>query len=102
MSSRNLVLAQTFHSDRFVDPGDPIEVEARRRMQELEWTYQEVRYTGDLWFCETPYWTYEIRGKATASLLDAGIPHRWDLGTLTVLFRYKEQVDELLDQLFSG
>ena len=64
--------------------------------------YQEVRDTGDLWFWETPFWTNEMRGEATAALLDAGIPHRWELGTLTVLLSHREQVDKLLDELFSG
>jgi|SRR3974390_460915 len=95
-------LAQIFHPNRFADASDAVKVEAGRRMQELAWAYQEIRHSGDLWFWEAPDWTNEMRGELTTSLLDAGIPHRWDAGTLTVLLRYEEQVDELLDELFIG
>ncbi len=94
------VLAQIYHPDRFAEASDGVKAEVSRRMLELNWAYQDLRDSGDTSFWETPGWTNETRGDLTSSLLEAGIPHRWDEGTLTVLVRYEEEVDRLFDEMY--
>jgi curved DNA-binding protein CbpA len=48
---RYLVLAQVFHPDRLQYASEAVRFEAVRRMQEVNWAYQQLRGGGD-----TVYW----------------------------------------------
>jgi DnaJ domain len=96
------VLVQIFHPDRFEGMSEGVRSEAVRRMQEVNWAYGELRGSGNTVYWETSEWTNRMRGDLTVALLDAGIPHRWDENELTVLLRYEEIVDEILDRHYGS
>ena len=96
------VLVQIFHPDRFEGMNEAIRSEAIRRMQEVNWAHGELGGGGNTVYWETSEWTNRMRGDLTVALLDAGIPHRWEEDELTVLLRYEDSVDAILDQHYGS
>ncbi len=95
-----LVLAQIFHPDRFEHLSDDVRVEAVRRMQQVNWAYQELHSDAQTVYWDTDEgWTNEMRGQLTAALLHAGIPHRWNGNELSVHIQYENRVDAVLDRV---
>ena len=91
-------LCQIFHPDRFESASTEVLAEAMRRMQEVNWTYSQLRgATGTTVYWDTDGWSNIDRGRLTAKLLNREIPHRWNGEELSVDRRFESQVDRLLD-----
>jgi DnaJ-class molecular chaperone len=90
-------LCQIFHPDRFESSSTDVLAQAMRRMQEVNWAYNELRGAdGSVVYYDTDGWTNIDRGRLTAKLLNREIPHRWNGAELSVDRRFENQVDKLM------